>query len=146
MRADLPAADATVVTMLPENAALPVVGRTADGEWLQVELPQGATAWIFRATIIPRGDVNGVAVSDGTGAGCAGGDVATPEPQVEAPTEVPAEGLPRSPLLRSPPAECNPRRGRGRYGTRGGSVAPRGGDSAMPRSWYLCSALPVQTA
>ena len=99
---DLPAADATVVTILPENAALPVVGRTADGEWLQVELPQGSTAWIFRATIIPRGDVNGVPVFDATGE--AAPAAATPEPQVEA-TEVPAEASAEEPAAEEPAVE-----------------------------------------
>jgi uncharacterized protein YgiM (DUF1202 family) len=85
---EVPRADAGVLTILPENAALPVVGRTSDGQWLQVELPDGSTAWIFRATIIPRGDINSVAVNDA--AVQSASPTATPQSEAtEAPTEAP---------------------------------------------------------
>ena len=62
-----PNTDSTVIDVLPQYASLPVSGRSADDEWLQVEMPQGGTAWIFRSAIIPIGDVNSVPVSDATG-------------------------------------------------------------------------------
>jgi len=95
---EVPRADAGVVTILPENAALPVVARTSDGQWLQVELPDGSTAWIFRATIIPRGDVNSVAVNDA--AAQAESPTATAQPQpvaTEAPAEAATEEAPAEP-------------------------------------------------
>lgn len=103
---DLPDADATVVTVLPENAALPVVARTSDGQWLQVELPSGATAWIFRATIIPRGDVNSVAISDGTSAAAPAATVAPTEESVEAPTVEPTADT--EPVGEEAPADATP--------------------------------------
>lgn len=89
-----PAADSDVITILPENAALPVVGQSANGEWLQVELPQGENAWVFRATIIPRGNVNDVPVTDGTAEDAP--PLPAPEPADE-PTEVPAEAPAEAP-------------------------------------------------
>ncbi len=93
-----PSADteSAVLAILPQGAALPVVGRSDDGEWLLIELPQGGTAWIFRSTIIPSGDVNGVPVSAaaGTAATQPAGEAtpaaaaeATVETTVEAPVE-----------------------------------------------------------
>jgi uncharacterized protein YgiM (DUF1202 family) len=82
---DLPAAESNVIAILPENAALPVVGRSANGEWLQVELPQGGAAWVFRAAIIPSGDVNSVPVTE------EGAESASP---TATPTSPPAETVP----------------------------------------------------
>ncbi len=60
-----PFVGANVITVIPESAALPVTSRTSDDQWLQVELPQGGLAWVFRATILPRGNVNAVPVATG---------------------------------------------------------------------------------
>jgi hypothetical protein len=77
-----------VLAILPQYAALPVTGRSADGEWLLVELPQGGTAWAFRSAIIPIGDVNSVPVSDAAGS-------AAPQPAAEAaPEETAAPAAP----------------------------------------------------
>ena len=86
---NLPSAESGVVTILPENAALPVVGRSTNGEWLQVELPQGGTAWVFRAAIIPRGDVNSVPVTEGEAETASPTATPASEPEPVA-TEVPA--------------------------------------------------------
>lgn len=86
-----PNTDSTVLAILPQYAALPVSGRSADGEWLLVELPQGGTAWVFRSAIIPIGDVNSVPVSDATGSAAPlPADEAAPEETAE-PAATPAE-------------------------------------------------------
>ena len=83
-----PSTDSAVLAILPQYAALPVTGRSADGEWLLVELPQGGTAWAFRSAIIPIGDVNSVPVSDAAGS-------AAPQPAAEAaPEETAAPAAP----------------------------------------------------
>ena len=81
-----PNTESTVTAILPQNAALPVAGRSADGEWLLVEMPWGGTAWVFRSAIIPIGDVNGVPVSNEAG-------TAAPQPAAEA-TPAEAETAP----------------------------------------------------
>jgi len=95
---ETPSTDSTVVDIVPQYAALPVVGRSADGEWLLVEMPQGGTAWIFRSTIIPIGDVNSVPVSDATGS-------AAVQPAAQA---TPQETAPAATAEATPAADAKP--------------------------------------
>ncbi|MCC6456330.1 MAG: SH3-like domain-containing protein [Caldilineaceae bacterium] len=46
-----PALDADVEVVVPQGAVLPARGRSADNQWVQVELPTGVLAWIFRDTV-----------------------------------------------------------------------------------------------
>jgi uncharacterized protein YgiM (DUF1202 family) len=46
-----PALDADVEVVVPQGAVLPATGRSADNQWVQVELPTGVLAWIFRDTV-----------------------------------------------------------------------------------------------
>lgn len=46
-----PALEGDVETVVPQGAVLPATGRSADGQWVQVELPTGVLAWIFRDTV-----------------------------------------------------------------------------------------------
>lgn len=43
---------ATVVTVLPRNTAVLAIGRTADNDWLQIQLPDGQTVWVFTAAVL----------------------------------------------------------------------------------------------
>lgn len=47
----LPDLEADVETVVPQGAVLPATGRSADGQWVQVQLPTGVLAWIFRDTV-----------------------------------------------------------------------------------------------
>ncbi len=46
-----PLLDADVETVVPQGAVLPATGRSADNQWVQVQLPTGVLAWIFRDTV-----------------------------------------------------------------------------------------------
>ena len=95
-----PSTDSTVVAILPQFATLPVTGRSADGEWLLVEMPQGGTAWIFRSTIIPIGDVNSAPVSNAAGS-AAVQPAAETTPQETAPAATP-EATPKTNATAAP--------------------------------------------
>jgi hypothetical protein len=58
-----PNAQAQELTLLPQGAALPAVGRTADGQWIQVELPDGAlNAWVARSVLSVTSDIDTIPV------------------------------------------------------------------------------------
>lgn len=44
--------DATVVTVLPRNTAVRAIGRTPDGNWLQIQLPDAQIVWVFTAAVL----------------------------------------------------------------------------------------------
>ena len=44
--------DAPIVQLLPHSTVLHAIGRTADNSWLQIELADGQTAWIFTAAVL----------------------------------------------------------------------------------------------
>ena len=43
---------ATVVTVLPRNATVLAIGRTADNDWLQIRLPDDQVVWVFTAAVL----------------------------------------------------------------------------------------------
>ncbi|MCE7981303.1 MAG: hypothetical protein DYG89_08945 [Caldilinea sp. CFX5] len=43
---------ATVVTVLPRNTAVLAIGRTADNDWLQIQLPDNQVVWVFTAAVL----------------------------------------------------------------------------------------------
>lgn len=49
---------ATVVTVLPQNTAVFAIGRTADNDWLQIQLPNAQLVWVFTAAVLT--DINDV--------------------------------------------------------------------------------------
>lgn len=54
-----PAATAQELTLLPQGAALPAINRTADGQWIEVELPEGnLTGWISRSVVSVTTDID----------------------------------------------------------------------------------------
>lgn len=46
-----PSLEGAVVGIVPNGAVLPVVGRSANDEWVQVTLPDSQRAWIFRSAV-----------------------------------------------------------------------------------------------
>lgn len=61
-----PSREAAVLTVAPNGAVLPVTGRTADGAWLQVSVPDGQTGWVFAQAVIASADAATAPVSDAT--------------------------------------------------------------------------------
>lgn len=47
---------ATVVTVLPRNTGVLAIGRTADDDWLQIQLPDGQSVWVFTAALLTDPD------------------------------------------------------------------------------------------
>ena len=50
-----PASDAEVLAMLDAGLSMPAVGKTADGQWIQVADAQGNTGWVYAAIITVTG-------------------------------------------------------------------------------------------
>lgn len=46
-----PNLEAEIETLVPEGVVLPALGRSSDNQWVQVQLPTGVQAWIFRTTV-----------------------------------------------------------------------------------------------
>ena len=63
-----PRSDAEVVEILPQNAALPARARSADEQWVQVELPDGTLVWVFRGAVVATSDVTTLPIVGETGA------------------------------------------------------------------------------
>jgi uncharacterized protein YgiM (DUF1202 family) len=76
-----PTLDGDVETVVPQGAVLPATGRSADGQWVQVQLPTGVSAWIFRDTVNATPAVGALPAVGGP----------TPEP-VLLPTPTPTPG------------------------------------------------------
>jgi hypothetical protein len=54
----LPRADAVVLGTLDSGLSMPAVGKTADGQWVQVADPQGNTGWIYASVVTVVGSQN----------------------------------------------------------------------------------------
>ncbi|MFN8464812.1 MAG: SH3 domain-containing protein [Caldilineaceae bacterium] len=66
--------DGAVILVVPNGAVLPVIGRNAAGDWLQVRLPDGQEAWMFGEAVIATSDAASSApVVAGTDTGAATG-------------------------------------------------------------------------
>jgi uncharacterized protein YgiM (DUF1202 family) len=81
-----PDLEGEVETVVPQGAVLPATGRSADGQWVQVQLPTGALAWIFRDTVNSTPAVGALPAVGGP----------TPEP-VLLPTPTPDGSTPAEP-------------------------------------------------
>jgi uncharacterized protein YgiM (DUF1202 family) len=90
----LPALDADVETVVPQGAVLPATGRSTDNQWVQVQLPTGVAAWIFRDTVEATPAVGALPAVGGP----------TPVP-ILLPTPTPAAALP-TPEAVAPTAEA----------------------------------------
>lgn len=54
---EAPDLNATVVQLLPANSGALAVARTADNQWLQLQLPDGRLAWAAAQFLTPAGDI-----------------------------------------------------------------------------------------
>ena len=66
-----PGTDGTIILVVPNGAVLPVVGRNAAGDWLQVRLPDGQDGWMFGEAVIASPDATSAPVAAGSAAGAA---------------------------------------------------------------------------
>jgi uncharacterized protein YgiM (DUF1202 family) len=64
--------DGAVLLVVPNGAVLPVVGRNAAGDWLQVRLPDGQDAWMFGGAVIASSNAANAPVVEGATAGASG--------------------------------------------------------------------------
>jgi uncharacterized protein YgiM (DUF1202 family) len=62
-----PSTGGGLIVTVPNGAVLPVTGRTVAGDWLQVRLPDGVTAWMFAEAVVASADAASAPVAD-TGA------------------------------------------------------------------------------
>jgi uncharacterized protein YraI len=53
-----PTTTGALLVIIPNGAVLPVLGRTQDASWLQVELPTGELAWVAREVVNVSSDVD----------------------------------------------------------------------------------------
>jgi uncharacterized protein YgiM (DUF1202 family) len=60
-----PTLDGEVEAVVPQGAVLPATGRSADSQWVQVQLPTGVSAWIFRDTVTATPAVGALPAVDG---------------------------------------------------------------------------------
>jgi uncharacterized protein YgiM (DUF1202 family) len=94
-----PALDADVEALVPQGAVLPATGRSTDSQWVEVTLPTGVSAWIFRDTVVPVGAVGALPATDG--------GLATPTPEATfAPVLLPTLTPTPAPLNAEPPTEA----------------------------------------
>jgi uncharacterized protein YraI len=65
-----PSTDNPIIVTIPNGAVLPVVGRNVAGDWLQVRLPDGVTAWMFAEAVVASSDAASAPVggAEATGA------------------------------------------------------------------------------
>ncbi|HRA67165.1 MAG TPA: SH3 domain-containing protein, partial [Caldilinea sp.] len=63
---------ATILSVLPNGAVLPVTGRSGDGLWLQVRLPDSQLAWVFREAVNVSSNIEEAPIVG------EGGDIAAP--------------------------------------------------------------------
>jgi hypothetical protein len=89
-----PDLEAEVETVVPQGAVLPATGRSADGQWVQVQLPTGVSAWIFRDTVNATPAVGALPAVGGP----------TPEP-ILLPTPTPTPGT-AAPVATEPEPEA----------------------------------------
>ena len=68
-----PSTDGTIILVVPNGAVLPVVGRNAAGDWLQVRLPDGQDGWMFGEAVLASPDATSAPVAGGAAAGAATG-------------------------------------------------------------------------
>jgi uncharacterized protein YraI len=78
-----PDLEADIEVVVPQGAVLPATGRSTDNQWVQVELPTGVLAWIFRDTVEATPAVGALPAVGGP----------TPIP-ILVPTATPAVGTP----------------------------------------------------
>lgn len=55
---ETPSLDGTIVRQLETNSSYTALARSADSQWLLVQLPEGRTAWVFAALVAANGDIN----------------------------------------------------------------------------------------
>jgi uncharacterized protein YgiM (DUF1202 family) len=81
-----PTLTGTILSVLPNGAVLPALGRSPDNLWVQVELPDQQLAWVFREAVNVSANIDEAPVVGGEGDIAADNAPATPA--------VPTDGVP----------------------------------------------------
>jgi len=81
-----PTLTGTILSVLPNGAVLPALGRSPDNLWVQVELPDQQLAWVFREAVNVSSNIDEAPVVGGEG------DVAAPT--APATPAAPTDGAP----------------------------------------------------
>ncbi len=82
-----PSADGELLIVVPNGAVLPAVGRSADGQWIQVRLPDDRLAWMARTVINVSDNIDTAPVGGAENA------VATPAPLAAPAATTPAAAV-----------------------------------------------------
>jgi len=75
-----PTLTGTILSVLPNGAVLPVLGRAPDNLWVQVELPDKQLAWVFRDAVNVSTNIDDAPVVGGEGEVAAPTAAPTPAP------------------------------------------------------------------
>lgn len=62
-----PTLTGTILSVLPNGAVLPAIGRSQDNLWVQVELPDAQLAWVFREAVNVSANLDDAPVVGGEG-------------------------------------------------------------------------------
>ncbi|MEZ4635616.1 MAG: fasciclin domain-containing protein [Caldilineaceae bacterium] len=85
-----PSTDTPIVAGLRAGTEITITGRSADGAWLQIEVPDvGGNGWVSTEFVLPGGDIALLDLADG-----ATEDVMTPAPEVTPEPTVPPTATP----------------------------------------------------
>lgn len=89
-----PTTTANVVIVVPNGAVLAVTGRSADGSWLRVALPDGAQGWMAKAAVAETANIDVTPVIESEAPAATAPLTTTAEQPPAAPTAAPTAGLP----------------------------------------------------
>ncbi len=76
-----PSLEAAIITVLPNGAVLPAVGRSVDNQWIQIVLPDNQRAWVFRSVVVVSSNIDDAPIVG------ADGQPVEPTPSPETPGE-----------------------------------------------------------
>lgn len=93
-----PTLTATILSVLPNGAVLPALGRSPDNLWVQVELPDKQLAWVFREAVNVSSNIDDAPVVGAESGGAAPPPTATPAEGAPA-TGAPADGAPTATIV-----------------------------------------------
>lgn len=104
-----PTLTGTILSVLPNGAVLPALGRSPDNLWVQVELPDNQLAWVFREAINVSANIDEAPVVG------AEGEIAAPATPAAPANGTPADGAPAATItsllgsnVRSTPNDSEP--------------------------------------
>ena len=95
--------DGAILLVVPNGAVLPVLGRTAAGDWFQVQLPDDQNAWMFAEAVIASPDAANAPVIAGASAATTGAVTETLATTATGTTTGAATGITTAPSVAGAP-------------------------------------------